>query len=251
MGDLAISQDDLQAVLQIINDLTVGSDCTRDLDDAIAKIAALVPFEKCVLLHERKAESHTTALMYEKTSTCPAGSRRGLPVAGALRISADPKCLRKTHTFQNAFAWHGTMPGESRSDTELATLFDQHGVSHGVAGTIDSFGDQCDSVTMMHLQFPDEQFAAKHLVFVNSIVFHVHSYFRRCIALQPAPVRRLTSKEREVLQWVMEGKTSWEVGRILAVSERTVKFHLRNIYSKLNVVNRAQAVTMASRLRLI
>lgn len=60
----------------------------------------------------------------------------------------------------------------------------------------------------------------------------------------------LTGKEKEVLRWIAEGKTSREVGMILSISERTVKFHLRNIYSKLNVVNRTQAVTIASRLKL-
>jgi DNA-binding CsgD family transcriptional regulator len=67
----------------------------------------------------------------------------------------------------------------------------------------------------------------------------------------PEPSHNLTSKEREVLQWIVQGKTSKETGMILSIAERTVKFHLRNIYSKLNVVNRAQAVTVASRLRLV
>jgi LuxR family transcriptional regulator, quorum-sensing system regulator SolR len=61
----------------------------------------------------------------------------------------------------------------------------------------------------------------------------------------------LTFKEKEVLLWVMQGKTCWEVGTILSVSERTIKFHLHNIYTKLNVVNRAQAVTMANKRGLI
>lgn len=60
----------------------------------------------------------------------------------------------------------------------------------------------------------------------------------------------LTAKEREVLQRIVEGKTSREVGKQLSISERTVKFHLRNIYSKLNVINRSQAVAMAMRMQM-
>ncbi|SDY92498.1 DNA-binding transcriptional regulator, CsgD family [Lysobacter sp. yr284] len=74
---------------------------------------------------------------------------------------------------------------------------------------------------------------------------------------RPAPVpalferaNDLTEREKEVLQWIAEGRTSREVGLILSIAERTVKFHLRNIYSKLNVLNRTQAVSIANRMNL-
>lgn len=57
--------------------------------------------------------------------------------------------------------------------------------------------------------------------------------------------RLLTNREREVLKWGMNGKTAWEIGKILFISERTVKFHLNNSYKKLNVVNRPQAIAKA------
>lgn len=52
----------------------------------------------------------------------------------------------------------------------------------------------------------------------------------------------LSVKELEVLHWAREGKTVWEISVIRAVSQATVKFHLRNIYCKLQVNNRVQAV---------
>lgn len=55
----------------------------------------------------------------------------------------------------------------------------------------------------------------------------------------------LTNRETQVLEWVTKGKTSWEIAMILSISERTVKFHLSNIYQKLGVVNRQQAVAQA------
>ncbi|KPY26647.1 Regulatory protein LuxR [Pseudomonas coronafaciens pv. porri] len=54
--------------------------------------------------------------------------------------------------------------------------------------------------------------------------------------------RGLTHRELEVLQWARDGKTAWEISMIREVSESTVKFHLKTIYSKLGVANRAQAV---------
>jgi len=55
----------------------------------------------------------------------------------------------------------------------------------------------------------------------------------------------LSIREKEVLDWLKEGKTSWEISAILQISERTVNFHVTNILRKLHVVNRAQAVAVA------
>jgi DNA-binding CsgD family transcriptional regulator len=56
------------------------------------------------------------------------------------------------------------------------------------------------------------------------------------------PVPNLTLKELECLQWCKEGKTNWEIGEILATSEKTVEFHLSNAIRKLGACNRITAV---------
>lgn len=62
---------------------------------------------------------------------------------------------------------------------------------------------------------------------------------------------RLTSREMEALNWLKLGKTSWEISRILEISERTVNFHINNIIDKLNVSNRTHAVALAGSLGII
>lgn len=52
----------------------------------------------------------------------------------------------------------------------------------------------------------------------------------------------LSARELEVMRWVSTGKTNAEIGRILAVSTSTVRNHLFNVFRKLDVTNRAQAV---------
>jgi transcriptional regulator EpsA len=52
----------------------------------------------------------------------------------------------------------------------------------------------------------------------------------------------LSERELEVLQWVTAGKTNPEIGLILDLSEFTIKNHLKRIFKKLDVINRAQAV---------
>ena len=49
----------------------------------------------------------------------------------------------------------------------------------------------------------------------------------------------------------MEGKTAWELGRILGIAEQTAVRHLYNASHKLGCVNKHQAVLKALRLELI
>ncbi|BBO86286.1 hypothetical protein DSCO28_68520 [Desulfosarcina ovata subsp. sediminis] len=61
----------------------------------------------------------------------------------------------------------------------------------------------------------------------------------------------LTRKESEVLNWIKEGKSSWEISKILDCSKRVVDFHVSNIKDKLNASNRAQAVAIGLQYQLI
>ncbi len=61
----------------------------------------------------------------------------------------------------------------------------------------------------------------------------------------------LSAREKEILNWLKQGKSSWDISVILAISERTVNFHIYNIIGKLDISNRPQAVAVAARLGLI
>ena len=61
---------------------------------------------------------------------------------------------------------------------------------------------------------------------------------------------RLTSREAEVLYWVVKGKTNRDIGDILALSPRTVTKHLEHVFQKLGVETRTAAARLAiSRVR--
>ena len=63
--------------------------------------------------------------------------------------------------------------------------------------------------------------------------------------------QRLTAREKEVLNWLKRGKSTWDIAAILAISENTVNYYIKNIYQKLEVVNRSQAVATALYLGLV
>ncbi|MFC0250507.1 autoinducer binding domain-containing protein [Massilia consociata] len=87
------------------------------------------------------------------------------------------------------------------------------------------------------------------LCLVRDYAFASSARFREA-RMEPEPPR-LTRRELEVLQWVMAGKSSWEVARITGCSEATVNFHLANIRQKFGVNTRQQAVVKAIALGII
>jgi two-component system response regulator AtoC len=60
----------------------------------------------------------------------------------------------------------------------------------------------------------------------------------------------LSMREKEVLNWLKKGKSSWEISQIIGTSERTVNYHVTNILLKLNATCRAQAVALAIQMGL-
>ncbi len=69
--------------------------------------------------------------------------------------------------------------------------------------------------------------------------------------LKQEPVTLLTEREIEMLFLLKDGKTNKEIGAEKGISSRTVQSHLANIYRKLEVSNRTEALSKATNLGLI
>jgi DNA-binding NarL/FixJ family response regulator len=80
---------------------------------------------------------------------------------------------------------------------------------------------------------------------IDGHVVHVHKSAATGRSPRPTAVAgkqsTLTSRELEVLQLVAAGSTNGEIAQKLWVTEQTVKFHLSNVYRKLQVGNRTEA----------
>lgn len=64
-------------------------------------------------------------------------------------------------------------------------------------------------------------------------------------------MKLLTQREKELLKCIVQGLTNQQISEALSIAEPTVKNHLANIYRKLEVTNRTQAVLLAQRLHII
>jgi len=88
--------------------------------------------------------------------------------------------------------------------------------------------------------FPEAQRAA-----------HRAQNIRSALERSNALVEPLSAREREVLQRIAEGLTNQEVAARLYLSLHTVKVHARNIYAKLGVTSRTQAVAKGRALGIL
>lgn len=62
---------------------------------------------------------------------------------------------------------------------------------------------------------------------------------------------RLSAREKEILNWLKQGKSSWEMSVIIGISQSTVNFHVYNVMQKLGAINRPQAVAVATHRGII
>jgi len=114
----------------------------------------------------------------------------------------------------------------------------------------------------------EEVFAAGASAFVGKTAGHadlafavrqtyepsVHLALARGNGSQPAPqpdASLLTDRESEILGLVAEGYSNVELAEMLGLAQQTVKYHLSNVYRKLNVSNRMQATRQARLLGLL
>jgi LuxR family transcriptional regulator, quorum-sensing system regulator BjaR1 len=122
------------------------------------------------------------------------------------------------------------------------------GLAHGF--TVPIHGPRgfegCVSMAGTHVEMPPHLRPGLHLMALQA-------FERMRTILRPLPRSKpaLTPREREVLAWVANGKSAWEIGEILSIAKRTVDEHAQTAFRKLGAVNRTQAVAIALRERII
>ena len=84
-------------------------------------------------------------------------------------------------------------------------------------------------------------------IITPTIAFRVLDSFKQKTDI---PAVMLTDKEKQILDLMVKGKTVIKVGEFLNISKFTVQFHVKNIYKKLNVHNRAEMVKKAGDMGL-
>jgi DNA-binding CsgD family transcriptional regulator len=81
----------------------------------------------------------------------------------------------------------------------------------------------------------------RHVLQLMAMYFHAHA--RRQLSINRViDGVALSPRELECLEWAAQGKSAWEIGRVLNISRRTAAFHLENAKTKFGVRTICQAV---------
>lgn len=161
------------------------------------------------------------------------------------RLYRHDPVLRYIVTFKKAHSWKEafeSFPGAGceaftrrLSDFELSS-----GISSGI------FVPASNRVSILVFAGDRDRFREREKAILDILTPHLHEAVSRVSTGWSVSSMPLSQREIEVLKWIKDGKTNWEISVILAVSERTVKFHLNNIMAKLEASNRTHAVAIAA-----
>ena len=162
----------------------------------------------------------------------------------------DPVVTRGKDIY-HPFTWDDVLTAQDLSKRELEYQ-DQawsHGMrtglavpilgAHGAFSMLSVTGDQKPKEMKEHLNANGSELLA--------LAFAYHSMAKDLLKGEALNQRRkiLSVREREVVSWTAYGKTAWEIGEILNISERTVVFHLESAKRKLSVNNKYHLVMKA------
>jgi DNA-binding CsgD family transcriptional regulator len=151
--------------------------------------------------------------------------------------------ISKAQRCRGLHAWpaqSGEIPKDQRDFLEAAQ---DYGLTEGLVcsaircGEVDTTTSICSMATNRNKQTQIARFILQNIIPALQLAAEDA---RDADLKEKSPLSR---REAEVLRWVAAGKTAWEAGAVLAISEATVKFHLNNIYRKLNITTRAQAIS--------
>ena len=87
--------------------------------------------------------------------------------------------------------------------------------------------------------------AVGEVIFGQSIAARLQAFFATSRSPAAAPFPELTDREDEVLELIAQGRSNAEIGARLGISDKTVRNHVANVFNKLRVADRAQAIVRA------
>ncbi|MEP7042561.1 MAG: LuxR family transcriptional regulator [Dokdonella sp.] len=167
--------------------------------------------------------------------------------------AADPVFAHCRH-HSIALIWdaeHVAGEADSRCPVFFSETAD-FGLRCGVSIPVHGLGCQWGVVAVASMRLRDEVISVRKLGELHLFAAYVHDVGHRlATAVAGTEHVHLTARERECLRWTAEGKTGWEISKVLGISERTVVFHLENAARKFGVFGRRQAAARAIALQMI
>ncbi|WP_181701463.1 autoinducer binding domain-containing protein [Chthonobacter albigriseus] len=164
-------------------------------------------------------------------------------------IEHDPIVQRARRCWR-PFTWSATAddPSSPRAGEVLGEAA-QHGLADGICVPVQCFNGRRAFLT---LAGPSAAVSEHDLWLFQLIALHARNRLSDVEAERlQADGTKLSGREADCLRWAAEGKTSWEIAQILAISQHTADWYLNTAARKLKATNRIQAVAEAFRRGII
>lgn len=241
--------NDCTPLLDLINYCVEADDCDADINEVVRRLERIVPFESAIIGFGEATECNVVPHKLYSWG-CDAWlddyQRHDL-------VKVDPIVARALRD-RKPFRWASAFCTAATQDPTYLEIKRGIGVNDGIAFAYPARYGRPE-LTLISLAIPARDMEQRHFTTIEYLLPHVHALLFRGAASAKTAVEgatiHLTQREIEVLNWVKAGKGSWDIGMLLHVSERTVKFHLSNVFSKLQVSTRAHALARAMQLGLI
>jgi DNA-binding CsgD family transcriptional regulator len=242
-----LGHEDALACLEIIH-RSLSCITRKELSALVGGLGDLLEADFCACLLSSRAPAHTANRLLIVEGTFPL---EWLKLYGERQFHlVDPIVAENFSSFSLQY-WSDTY--SRRPPPKIFSyLAEDFGLKNGF-----SFGIRnahSDGGSLFSFSGPRLKRTTRNQAIQDLVLPHLHQALCQLDGgggLQATSAPALSSREREVLKWIGVGKSSWETGMILKISERTVNFHLGNIMRKLDAVNRPQAVAMALKLGLL
>jgi DNA-binding CsgD family transcriptional regulator len=159
--------------------------------------------------------------------------------------------VHRIHQATRPFLWSDVCAGADLPRRQKTFIEDCRDLGVHSGFTVPMHGPGSD-IDLISLSLRDQKSTDKsRLPLLHAITVQYRSRLGELQGEPAEALRPLTAKETECLCWCKEGKTNWEIGEILSISEKTVEFHLSNTIKKFGVSNRITAVVKGIQLGLI
>ncbi|WP_246749947.1 LuxR family transcriptional regulator [Mesorhizobium caraganae] len=160
--------------------------------------------------------------------------------------------FRTSRNRTGAFRW-SEVYNDSRTTEDERRVFDEaatFGLKSGISIPLHRSDGSLAVVSFAHVH--DQEFEHTTVTYLALVALHFHlriADFANSIGAEEPVI--LSQREKECISWVARGKSSWEIGKILHISDNTVNFHIKNVLKKLESSNRTVAAIKATNIGII
>lgn len=247
IDELDLSKRELLDLMQLVHDaLLVKTD--QELTPLLLQLKNLIPCEHIIVgMGETNIAGHLQNVVKIINISYPTDWLSRYQEKNYAAV--DPVLRTHAHRFGTQL-WSETF-ANATSKLELAFIEDARAFGLGQGITIGQPNKRKLLGSLFSFSGKEMGSHKRHQMLLEYVLPHLHLALMRTAYTSESEFQALSPREREVLQWLMEGKTNWETARILSITERTVKFHVQNVLAKLHSSTRGHAIALAIELGLI